>query len=34
MEALSELVEQGFRLREEVFLEAVREARKIAEKSK
>ncbi|MBS7634799.1 DUF3368 domain-containing protein, partial [Candidatus Bathyarchaeota archaeon] len=34
LEALGDLVEKGFRLKEEVFLEAVREARKIAEKSK
>lgn len=31
LEALGDLVEQGFRLREEVFLGAIRQARTIAE---
>lgn len=34
LDALSELVKHGFRLKEEVYLEAVRKARKIAEKSR
>lgn len=34
LDALSDLVKHGFRLREEVYLEAVRKAREIAEKSR
>jgi len=34
LDALSDLVKHGFRLKEEVYLEAVREAREIAKKSK
>lgn len=33
LDALSELIKRGFRLREEVYLEAVKKAREIAEKS-
>jgi predicted nucleic acid-binding protein len=33
LDALSDLVKHGFRLKEEVYLEAVREARNIAEKA-
>ena len=32
LEALDELIDQGFRLKEEVYMEAVKEARKIAAK--
>jgi len=34
LDALSDLVKHGFRLKEEVYLEAVRKAREIAEKSR
>lgn len=34
LDALSDLVKQGFRLKEEVYLEALRKAREIAKKTK
>jgi len=33
LEALNELVRQGFRLKEEIYLEAIREARRIVKES-
>jgi len=32
LEALNELIDKGFRLKEEVYVEAVKEARRIAAK--